>query len=139
MISQEIVMDENDISTLGFLQHSRTILVIEEEDETQAFFARALQAEIPYHFLFARDAVKGLAALNSIIPHLLILDSAQPATRGLALYHHLQTQDQFKHLPVLLMGPPASWPGEENLHVPFMSRPFELDALLQKIDEVLAE
>lgn len=130
-------MNQTDLSSVGFLQDSRTILVVEDEADTKTLFADALQAEIPYHFLFVKNAARALETLKTIIPHLLILDSARLGMSGLEFYQYLQSQRQFRHVPVLLLGTKDTLQEMENRHIPCLQKPFKLDNLLQKMRELV--
>lgn len=129
-------MTHIDQSSIGFLENAQTVLVVEDETNIEALFAGATRAEIPYQFLFAKDPAQAMNILKSVIPHVLILDSALSGSHGLAFYDYLQTQEQFKHIPILLMGTEAARQVIEQRALPFIQKPFGSDELLQKLADL---
>lgn len=120
-------------------QKVKTILIVENDIYLGKFLVEALQEETPYHALLAGDAIKALEMMKTHAPALLLLDYILPGMNGLELYDYLQAQEQFSNASVLLM---SAYISERKLRevssVAFIAKPFDLDKLIQRIDELLA-
>jgi len=57
---------------------------------------------------------------------------------GLAFYDCLQEKDELKHIPALIMSANAPIQEIKKRKIASIRKPFSLDDLLQKIEEILA-
>ena len=75
--------------------------------------------------------------LSTITPALFLLDYQLPGMNGLELADHLRRREGGKHCPILLMS--ADLPQENGVldHLRTLQKPFDLEALLQLIAELL--
>jgi CheY-like chemotaxis protein len=120
------------------LWDTKIIMVIEDDSDIGAFFVEVLQAETSYHFLLESDAVQALTAVKAVIPDLFILDYMLPGINGLELFDKLQSIDEIKHVPVLLMSANAPEQEIKKRSLAFIKKPFEVPELLEKMEELLA-
>lgn len=118
--------------------HAKLILVVEDDRDIGAFF-EALSLIVPYQFVLTTNASQALERLQTLLPHLLILDYRLPGMSGLELYDRLQSQEQYKHLPVLLISANISEREVEKRPLAFLKKPFDLEELLSIIEELLGE
>lgn len=117
----------------------KTILVVEDDADVGEFFVLALQQETPYQALLATDGFQALKLVKSVKPNLFVLDYLLPHMNGIELYDLLHATEGLEEVPALFMS--ANMPtGElEKRRVYYLRKPVELEELLQKIDELLAE
>lgn len=131
-------MNDTSNQQEGLSQKVKTILVVEDDTAIGEFFIVTFQVVTPYQALLATNAEQALEIVKTLVPDLFILDYALPGINGLELYERLHAQEQLSHIPVLLMSANIS---EQELKkrspVTFIAKPFDLDALLQKIDDML--
>jgi DNA-binding response OmpR family regulator len=133
-----IAMTQADGSE-GSSQDTKVILVVEDDTHMGAFFVDALQKITSHQFLLVPDADHALETVKTIIPNLFILDYGLPGINGLELYERLHAQEPFKNTPFLLISANLSRQEAKKYAVAFLKKPFELDELLAKIEELLAD
>ncbi len=117
----------------------KTILVVEDDADVGEFFALALKQETPYQSLLVSNGFEALKLVNTIKPNLFVLDYQLPSMNGLELYDHLHTIPGLEDVPALFMS--ANLPTGElkKRRVYYIKKPFELEELLQTIENLLAE
>ena len=131
----------SDQEELAGEDHSiiKTILVVEDDANMGEFFVQALQQETPYQSMLATDGFEALKIVRSIKPNLFVLDYQLPNMNGIELYDHLHATEELRNVPALFMSANAPVRELEKRRVYYLKKPFDLEELLQKIDELLAE
>lgn len=117
----------------------KTILVLEDDAAVGEMIALALAQEAMYTPLVVADPQAALAILRSHPVHLLLLDYHVAASTGLEVYDHLQAQEAWRTLPVLIMSDSLERHEQElrARNLAGLSKPFDLDDLFQTIEQVL--
>ena len=118
-----------------------TILVIDDEDSIRSLLKEVL-ARANHHVLEARDGLEGLTLYQQNKVDLVLMDILMPGTDGLEATLHLTRE--FLDAKVIAM---TGAQGDRNfLDVAKLfgarrvfEKPFELDKLLQAINEELAK
>ena len=113
----------------------KTILVVDDDDGVGALVRDILVLE-GYTVLDTSDPQEALRIASQQAIHLLLTDVVMPLMRGTELARRLEAiSPQTK---VLLMS--AYTPGEVNAsRGPFIAKPFTIDALAEKVRQVLAQ
>jgi DNA-binding NtrC family response regulator len=116
----------------------RPILVIEDDDSIGPLLIAVLSQETPYKALLVTDAFQALKTVMSIKPCLFITDYHLPHMDGIELYDRLHSTIDMADTPAIIMS--AHLPTEEikKRHLVSLSKPFELDELLDTIEKLLA-
>ena len=116
----------------------KTILVIEDDDSIGMLLVEALSQETPYKALLVTDAFQALKAVHQVKPCLVITDYHLPYINGIELYDRLHSTDDLVNTPAIIMS--AYLPEEEirKRHLISLSKPFELDELLDTVEKLLA-
>jgi DNA-binding NtrC family response regulator len=120
----------------------RTILVVEDDEDTGKFFAHAFSALTPYHVFVARNSTQALTFVNHIIPSLCILDYRLIPKSSIDLYDQLYAIPQLAQMPCILVNATSSnelQPYLETRKLIFIEKPFDLDEFLRIVHEVLNE
>jgi DNA-binding response OmpR family regulator len=117
----------------------KTILVVEDDIDIGNFLVLALKQETPYEVLLASDGFQALEIVQALKPDLFVLDYLLPRMNGIELYNHLQAMEGFKDIPALFMSANTHVRELEGRRVYYIEKPFELDELLQSIDELLVD
>jgi CheY-like chemotaxis protein len=117
----------------------KTILVVEDDTDVGEFFVLAVRQETPYQCILAPDGFQALKIVRTLKPDLFVLDYQLPSMNGIELYDHLHATAELEAVPALFMS--ANLPTGElkKRRVYYIKKPFELDELLQQIDELLAD
>jgi len=116
----------------------KTILVIDDEIDLQQLMKIALKSK-GYTVETANNGLEGLAKLNTIKPHLIILDLNMPKMGGLEFYQRICDNQNQPKFPVFVLSARANMTKlfkEFNIDG-FMSKPFEVDELLDEIDSIV--
>ena len=116
----------------------KIILVIEDDDSIGTLLVEALSQETPYKALLVTDAFQALKAIHQVKPCLFITDYHLPHINGIELYDRLHSTDDLANTPAIIMS--AYLPEEEvrKRHLISLSKPFELDELLDTVEKLLA-
>jgi two-component system cell cycle sensor histidine kinase/response regulator CckA len=111
-----------------------TILVVDDEPQVRRLATRALEHE-GYHVIQATDGLEALGLFTDDAGiDLLVTDVRMPHTDGIVLAAALRRR--YPHVPVLFM---SGFPrGTEPAPEPFLAKPFEMQALCDRVKELLA-
>lgn len=120
-------------------------IMVVDDDKDQIFTLRhALETEDDeYDIISAESGVKCLQLLqNKQIPDLILLDIMMPEMSGWELYKRLQANQEWRNIPVVFLTArtdndarkAGSFFGED-----YIEKPFDIEDLKQRIDNVLAE
>jgi|SRR5947209_20619806 len=117
---------------------AKVILVVEDDDNIGTFLVEALSQETPYKAVLVTDGFAALKAVHDIKPALFITDYRLPAMDGIELCDRLHILQGLENTPIIIMS--AYLPQEEikKRNLISLSKPFELDDLLNAINRLLA-
>ena len=115
-------------------QRAATILVVDDEPQVRRLATRALEGE-GYHVIEATDGLEALGMFTDDAGiDLLVTDVRMPHTDGIVLAAALRRR--FPHVPVLFI---SGFPrGTEPAPEPFLAKPFEMQALCDRVRELLS-
>lgn len=116
----------------------KTILVIEDDDSIGDLLVETLSMETPYKALLVKDAFQALNTIDRVKPCLFITDYGLPNMNGIELYDLLHATYDLANTPAIIMS--AYLPEEEikKRQLISLSKPFELDELLDTVEKLLA-
>jgi two-component system response regulator VicR len=111
----------------------RDIVLIEDEPAVAGMVRIVLQDE-GYRVCVAQNGKAGLQLVRETHPDLVLADMMMPVLDGEAVARSIHADPQLADVPVVLMsagrGPT---PDLEGLYQAFLSKPFELDTLLDVV------
>ena len=115
----------------------KTILVVEDNPALGNLLREILQDETSCQVCLVSSAEAALNSLQTIKPQLFVLDYCLPGMDGLELVEQVRTMEGYQQTPVLLMS--AAFPQESIVrqYFQYLPKPFELDKLLQIVEEIL--
>ena len=115
----------------------KTILVIDDE-VILAEMLQALLEDEGYQVLTARNGREGLERLAEHHPDLILCDVMMPLLDGRELCREVQARPEYDSVPIILMSA-ASAAGrlDDCRYAAFLSKPFDLDVLLDTINTLL--
>lgn len=108
------------------------VLVVDDERHIVALLTELLEDE-GYHVMSAYDGVDALELVRAHAPDLVLADIMMPRMDGLALLNSLHESNAV--LPVVLMSAAVTPLTHE---VPYISKPFDLEELLNVLAHELA-
>ena len=119
----------------------RTILIVDDERPFCNATAEIL-GNHGYHTYAAHNADDALAILEEITPDLIIVDLRMPKVDGISLLRSLSPKPDLLHTPFIMISGNAmdsdwgeAWRAGAEA---FLSKPFEIDELLNMIDHILS-
>jgi CheY-like chemotaxis protein len=117
----------------------KTVLIVEDDLDIGFFILRAILDETSYQAILVNDGQRALETVKSMKPDLLVMDYHLPRMNGIELYDHLHAHKELEHVPAILMS--ARLPKDEawKRKIACLEKPFELDALLKTIDELIVQ
>lgn len=119
----------------------RTVLVVDDDPSVLAMIAMALASE---GFVVRRAATgdDALAAIADDPPDVVVLDVMMPGLDGREVTRRLRSDPRTRDLPVVICSALArdddqwqAWTAGANS---FVAKPFEFDALVAEVNDVLA-
>lgn len=128
-------MDDTKVSGSS----GKTVLVIEDDRGVGEFLTISISQLTPFQALWVTNAVKALEMVHILRPDLVILDYRLPDITGLELYQKFQEIEPLQDIPMLLVSANLPEQVKDTLPIPFLEKPFRLDAMLETIEHLLAE
>ncbi len=117
---------------------SATILIVEDDEDVGEFLQQVIDEETPYHTTVVHDGPRALEKAQQIHPCLLLLDYRLPGMDGLEVYDRLQSMDEMRGVPAIMMS--AILPGEEfqRRGIYQLRKPMDLGNVIRMITHALA-
>lgn len=118
----------------------KKILIVDDEPNIVLMLSNRLKAN-GYDVLSALDGQAGLALAQTTGPDLIILDLMLPVIDGYEVCSRLKKDNRYSKIPILLFSAKAQQEdiarGEETGADGYIVKPFEAQALLDRIKELL--
>jgi CheY-like chemotaxis protein len=80
----------------------KTVLVVDDDDNTRRFLTVALE-ENGYEAVTAADGDEGYQKIQEILPDLILLDVMMPKKTGFSLFKQIRRQEELKDIPVIML------------------------------------
>jgi len=116
----------------------KIILLVEDDESISEVFVQAISQETPYLPVLVRDAFEALKIVQSMKPHLFILDYQLPRMNGIELYDKLHSITNLTHIPAIMVSARLPYQELEKRNILAMAKPIDLDDFLLAIDQLLA-
>jgi DNA-binding response OmpR family regulator len=118
---------------------SKVILVVEDDTANAELLMDVLSQETSYAVFVAADSASAFNLVRQITPHLFLLDYYLPGTTGLILYDQLHAIRELEAVPAIIVSASLKrhLAAIESRKLATLAKPFEIDALLALIEEVL--
>jgi DNA-binding NtrC family response regulator len=125
----------------GADKHTKTIVVIEDNDSIGEFIVEVIQQETSYQALRFADGYEAwtLMQYRRLLPNLLILDYNLPHMTGIELYDRIHARKEFAHIPAFIMSAHLNVCKEaaKERELACLEKPFALDDLLDMIERLI--
>lgn len=118
----------------------KTILIVEDDNAIGAFLELAIAQETDFHSFIATGAAQAREAVKHIKPALMLLDYYLQHTTGIELYDELHAIEGLEHIPTILFTAANLRDHRQEIeqrHLRVISKPIDLDELLNTIENLL--
>lgn len=120
----------------------KTVMIVDDSVTVRKVTTRFLERE-GYNVITAKDGVDALQILQDELPDVMLLDIEMPRMDGFEVAKNIRTTSRWKDIPIIMI---TSRTGEKHreralsLGVDrYMGKPYQEDALLSNIHELLAK
>lgn len=114
-----------------------TIMIVEDDTHIGTFLVEAITGETPYHAFLVANGSEALESLQTLKPHLLILDYHLPGIDGLELYDRVHAMPEMQEVPAIMMSARLPQRELEKRSIVGINKPFDLDDFLQQVKNLL--
>jgi len=128
-------MDKGQQADGEQLRHA-CILIVDDDPLLGDLLREALQEEA-YQACHVLSGEMALAALQTAVPALLLLDYHLPGMNGLELADVLGNREAYRHIPILLMSADVPQEVSDKRRLRTLQKPFDLETLFYIIAELL--
>ena len=126
--------------SLGGEQPQRkTILVVAAEARVSTFLVDAITQRTSYTALAAKNLCWTLEIMKVVKPDVFLFDAHALQIDNISLSDHFQSTSEFEAIPALVFRTTNVPQPDSAQQYPGLLLPFELDALLQAIEQALAQ
>lgn len=125
------------MTTLG-----KKILIVDDEEDILAMVRMALESR-GYDVVTARDGEEALRKARQEGPHVIVLDIVMPKLNGYQVCREIKKDESTRAIPVIMLTAKAEesdrfW-GTETGADGYLTKPFDMQDLLKKIQELLPD
>lgn len=119
---------------------SKKVLIVDDEQDIVETLKFVIEAK-GYECLCAYDGEEGLMLAKQEMPDLIILDVMMPKINGFKISRLLKYDNKYKDIPILMVTARSQDEdkiiGEETGVNEYITKPFEIDEIMDKIDKYL--
>jgi two-component system phosphate regulon response regulator PhoB len=114
------------------------IYVLEDNEDIRELIVYLFLSE-DFQVTSFSSATAFKAGLGSVKPSLFLLDVMLPDGNGIVICNELKNDAAYRHIPVLLMSANTNttYQGEQSKGDGFISKPFDIDNLVNRVKEML--
>jgi CheY-like chemotaxis protein len=117
---------------------AKSILIVEDDPSIRDTLGEVFEGETIHQVLFAEDGEAALEILQTATPQLFLLDYRLPGISGLELAGRIRNMKGYEQTPVVLMSASILREDLTKYQLRYVRKPFDLDQLLQLVEEALA-
>ena len=118
----------------------KKILIVDDEQDIVESLKFVLETA-DYICYCAYNGEDGLRLAKEIMPDLIILDVMMPKINGFKISRLLKFDNKYKNIPILMLTARSQEAdkliGEETGADEYITKPFDLDVVLQKVEQYL--
>lgn len=121
---------------------SKKVLIVDDEQDIVETLKFVIETK-GYECLCAYDGEEGLMLAKQEMPDLIILDVMMPKINGFKISRLLKYDNKYKDIPILMVTARSQDEdkliGEETGVNEYVTKPFEIDEIMKKIDKYLED
>ncbi|MEP6611042.1 MAG: two-component regulator propeller domain-containing protein [Mucilaginibacter sp.] len=140
--ASEAIVAEEEVNNLELLISDRqSILIIDDNTQLRGYIKKIFKEK--YKIYEAANAESGLEMIKKYLPDVVISDIVMDKLSGIDLCRIIKQDASLSHIPVILLtgdpNPEAKLAGIEVGAVDFVSKPFEKDLLMARVQGILKD
>jgi CheY-like chemotaxis protein len=116
----------------------KLVLIIEDDALIGEMFVQTISQETAHQALLVPDGHHALEIVKTHRPDLIILDYHLPRMNGLELYDRLHAMKELENVPTILTTAGVMQYDMQERHLIGISKPVDLNKLLDIIEELLS-
>jgi CheY-like chemotaxis protein len=116
----------------------KLILIVEDDALIGEVFVQAISEETAHQALLVPDGFRALEIVKTYRPDLIMLDYHLPRMNGLELYDRLHAIKELENVPTILTTAGVMHHDIQQRHLIGISKPIDLNKLLNLIEELLS-
>ena len=124
------------------MSNTKRILIVDDEQDIVETLKFMLEAQ-GYECFCAYDGENGLNMAKEILPDLMILDVMMPKINGYKISRLLKYDNKYKNIPIIMVTARSQEDdkliGQETGANEYITKPFELDEVINKVKEYLED
>jgi DNA-binding response OmpR family regulator len=120
----------------------KSVVVVDDDDGMRELIVLLLRGR--YDVASAQDGAAGLELVKSVRPDLVVLDLLMPGLHGFEVCRRIRDDQSLKGTKVLITSS-KSYPSDQRTALEeagadsYLVKPFEIDALQQRVKQLLGE
>ena len=116
----------------------KTILITEDDAAVGELLVQVISQETPHRAILVADSSRAFTIIEHVKPDLFLLDYHLPRLTGIELYDRLHATEGLEHIPAILLTAGVLEHDFRRRKLVGMSKPVDLNKLLDLIEELLA-
>ncbi len=121
--------------------NAHTVLIVEDDEDTQALFTEVISLCTSYQSHVAKNSTEALHFVTHSRPNVVLLDPLPNGRNGIDLYDRLCAFPGCETIPAIIISaiPSEQLTGDiESRNLFHLEKPFDLDVLLDTLKQALA-
>lgn len=114
-------------------RNSFTILIVEDDAAIGEFLQQLIETETPYTSMVVSDGPHALEAAQRIRPCLFLLDYRLPGMNGVEIFDRLQTMDEMRGIPTIMMSATLPTADLEKRGIYQLRKPMDIGNVIRMI------
>jgi len=127
------------VQTKAVAPERERILIVEDDHDLRAYLKNSLQAR--YNLSEGVNGLEGLKLAKKELPDIIITDVMMPEMDGMEMTRNLKETLETSHIPILMVTAKSDEEyqkiGLDSGAWDYIAKPFNTDALLKKIDNII--
>ena len=117
---------------------SSSILIVEDDENVGEFLQQAIDEFTPYQTTVVHDGFNAFESARQIQPCLLLLDYKLPGLNGLEIYDRLQSMEETRDVPTIMMSASLSVEELQQRGIYQLRKPMDIGNVIRMITHALA-
>ena len=116
----------------------KTILITEDDAAVGELLVQVISQETPHRAILVAESSRAFTMIEHVRPDLFLLDYRLPGMTGIELYDRLHATEGLENIPAILLTAGVLEHDFRRRRLVGMSKPVDLNKLLDLIEELLA-